>query len=184
MLRQQINEHLESVIGETIWSAVEGPQGDYVLSLELGARRPRSMRLANPRLSFLKSTYEGEYGFLIECPWRIDAPDRVVVSYLGVLGQKDPPPADRIDVLEGLTVMGIHAEPPVWDLTVRLSEGYVLRCFSAEVDVGRKRGNWSLWSPEGPLQIGPAGRVKDIQASDRRADLRRRLQAVEDEDDA
>ena len=51
----------------------------------MGEREPRSARLANPRLSFLQRTYEGSVGFLIECPWRLDGPERPICSNLSVL---------------------------------------------------------------------------------------------------
>lgn len=184
-VRAQIIDHLSKMVGVPVWSAIAGPRGDYVLSLELGGKIRRSMRLANPKLSFLQRTYEGEYGLLVECPWRLDGPHGVVTSCLGLIGRKDPPLSDELGEIEDSVIEAIDVIPPAWDLTVHLSGGYVLRCLSAEVDVARIRNNWSFWSPEGPLTIGPRGRVLEAAGGNVDPIRKRMLEILEsgDEDD-
>ena len=176
---QEVIDRVRSCIGATIWSAIAGPQGDYVLSLEAGPRQRRSMRLANPRLSFVQRTYEGAYGFLIECPWRLHGPRGVIVSHLGLLGREDPPFSDRIGEMEDRLIEAVELEPPMFDLTIRLSGGLVLCGLSSEVDVRKQRNNWQFWSPRGPVTIGPAGRIGEKPHPD---DDRHGLHAVDEDD--
>ena len=179
--REFVEERLAPIVGQRIWSAIAGPQGDYVLSLEVGEQVPRSMRLANPRLSFLKRSFEGEFGFLFECPWRLDGPDRVLVSYLGLIGRRDPPLSDDIRELNDRVIERVEVIGPGWDLALHLADGAVLRAFSAEVDVRRKRNNWAFWSPEGPLTVRPGGRIAEREAPSRQERMRRRLEALPDD---
>jgi len=150
---------IRTVVGQPLWSAIAGPQDDYVLALDLGARVRRSMRLANRDLSFVQRTYEGEYALLVECPWRVDGPERVLVSCYGLLGRKDPPISDRIGELEDRVVESVALAAPGWDLVLGLSGGVALRCFAAEVNARGKRNNWAFWGPGGAVTIGPGSRI-------------------------
>ncbi len=179
-----LRSRLETLLGQPVWSAVAGPRGDWVLSLELGEQSRRSMRLANPRLGFLKQTYEGSHGLLVECPWRLDAEDRVITcafDYLDV----DRPPGSRLGELEEQTVEAVEVRGPAADLELRLSGGLWLRSFSAEGNLRGKRANWSLWTPDGAVVVGPRGRVEGGDAPEPEPPtlrLRQRLRALEDED--
>lgn len=179
----RILELLEGAVGQTLWSAVTGPRGNYVLSLELGAQQRRSMRLANPRLSFLKRTFEGSHSFLIECPWRVDAPDRVLVSAFDAFS-KDAPPIHEIGELTDRVVEAVEVNPPAWDLVLRLSGGAVLRCFAVEVSRRPERNNWAYWSPEGPVVIGPSGIVHEQTRAQAEEGFRKHLRALEGDEPA
>jgi hypothetical protein len=201
--RAVLEKGLAAAAGEVIWSAIAGPRGDYVLSLQLGERQIRSARLASPRLSFLQRSYEGSIGFLIECPWRLDGPDGVLLSYLSLLQRVEPPDSDDVPELIDLQIESFSLERPPWDLALYFNEGRVLRCFCAEVlprfepairpqsvadkEKRRKpkpppRNNWSFWSPEQVFVIGPSGRFLSPEPQPETA-LRQRLRGVEDLDD-
>lgn len=172
---------VQSLVGQPIWSANAGPRDDYVLSLEIGDQQRRSLRLSNPRLSFLKRTYEGSHGVLVECPWRVDGPTGVWVSCFGVLEKKDPLPAETVAALEGRTIVGAEVRAPAWDLDLALSGGVTLRLFSLEVSARTGRDNWSIWWPEGSLRVGPYGHVAAPPPGDGPRDrLRKRLAALPD----
>lgn len=160
---------VQALIGQPCWSAMGSTRTDWVVVLDCGERRRRSMRLSNPRLSFLQRTFEGEYSLLIECVWRIDGPGAVVASCFdsnqpGGLRQRG------LAQLEGRVVEDVTIAHVGWDLTVHFTGGYVLRCLSTEVEPDRKRCNWSMWSPGGLVTAGPRGLLQ-IESS-RDAELR------------
>ena len=181
--RDRILSVVGGVVGQPLWSAIGGPRGDYVLALELGPQRRRSMRLANPRLTFLQRTFEGDYSFLIECPWRLEDEDGVVTSCLSMLGRRDPPTTDEFGELYDREVVRVDARPPAWDLDIELSGGMVLRCFSAEVNNRSPRNNWAYWSPSGLITVGPKGEIKEQTRAAAEEAFRRAARVVDDPDE-
>jgi hypothetical protein len=171
------------VIGRSCWSAMSSQRTDWVIVLDLGQKHRRTMRLANPRLSFLQRTFEGEYSFLIECAWRLDGPDGVVAS---CFDENHPggPMQKGLSALEGRAVEDVSVVNTALDLTITFAHGFVLRCLSTEVDPKRKRNNWSLWSPNGLVTIGPSGRLvieTSAEAEQRHRALKRSLAQEEDD---
>ena len=173
-----------------------------MLSLQLGRQERRSARLANPRLSFLQRTYEGSIGFLIECPWRLDAPDGISLSYLSCMDSETRPILAEVPDLAGLEIESFSLDERALDLDLHFRGGYRLRCFCAEVTArseltprahsidsretrqrisSRVRNNWSFWSPAGAVVIGPSGQVvhNDEAPLDK---MRRRLREIMDDD--
>jgi hypothetical protein len=158
-LPERVLEALKEVGGQPCWSAMASHRTDYVVVLDCGAKHRRSMRLANPRLSFLQRTYEGEFSFLIECTWRIDGPRGVVASCF----DSNEPGGLMLKALaeiEGRTIEEARFENAGCDLTIRFEGGFELRCLSTETDPRRRRNNWSYWSPRGLVTVGPRGMLK------------------------
>lgn len=144
--------------------------------LDLGERLRRSLRLANPILSFQQRTFEGSHGLIVEGCWRLDGPHRVIVSCLDVRA-----PTDRIraglEELEGRTLLEARAEPPGHDLVLRFDGGFSFRAFVLEplpppaisVPEGERppppppppRPAWTVWTPSGTVIVGPHGRLGD-----------------------
>jgi hypothetical protein len=172
---------LEGIVGLPLWSAVTGPRGNYVLSLELGEQQRRTVRLANPKLSFVKRTFEGTHSLLVECPWRVEAPDRILVSCFEAFA-KDAPPIHEVGELIDRVVESVETGPPAWDLTLRLSGDVTLRCFSIEIARKPERNNWAYWSPEGPVVAGPAGRVIEQSRAAAEESLKKQLRLLEGEE--
>ncbi|MCK6544906.1 hypothetical protein L6R52_03500 [Myxococcota bacterium] len=170
------------VIGKACWSVMASERTDYVIVLDLGEKIRRSLRLANPRLSFLQRTYEGEYSFLVECTWRLDGPRGVAVSCWDPNGLGGTM-MGGLSELEGRTVTDVAVDHAGFDLTLHFDEGWTLRCLSTETDLKHKRGNWSFWAPDGLVSIGPRGKVETAshaEAHGRLLALKRKL--AEDED--
>ena len=176
---------LQTVVGETIWSAIVGGTNDYVLSLQMGEREPRSARLANPRLSFLQRTYEGSVGFLIECPWRLDGPERPICSNLSVLDRDVRSLEEFGWLFMDLTVESFEFDRRAGDLQLHFASGDRLSIFAAEVQAPRttrpksgladrgvrqrrrqssRRNNWSFWSPLGGFEIAKSGEIRGENA--------------------
>jgi hypothetical protein len=166
-MRDRWRTLLEHAVGQGIWSAVSGPQGNYVLSLEIGEKRRRATRLGNPKLSFVKRTFEGSHSLLVECPWRIDGRGGVLRSSFEAF-ERDANPVAEIGELIDHTVEGVELILPGGDLILSLSEGTILRCFALEVRRRPLRRNWTYWCPEGSLSAGPAGRLMEGGAADPR----------------
>lgn len=140
--------------GLPCFSTIVGDDVDYALVLDLGERRRRSLRLANPRLSFLQRTYEGAAGLLLECPWRIDGPDRVIASCFEPRGAKERGASAVADLVDR-TVESARARAPGYDLELKLSGGWTLRAFALERSERPRRDNWSVWTPDGSVVVGP-----------------------------
>lgn len=188
---------LDQVVGESLWSAITPSAGEYVAALDLGEQCRRSMRLANPRLSFLQRTYEGSFNFLIECPWRLEGPDGVITSYLSLITPKtdseghlrrptkahvagggsdvDLPDSDSppLDALVDSVVEAVTLTPGTWDLRIEVSGGLALQCFCAEVGHEQIRNNWAFWSPTGLITVGPKSVLIEQTRSQAEAAFRR-----------
>lgn len=178
---EQVRALVQGVIGKECWSIMASERTDFVIVLELGEKVRRELRLANPRLSFLQRTHEGEYSFLVECTWRLDGPGGVAVSCWDPNGLGGTM-MGGLSELEGRRVTGVAVDHAGLDLTLTFEEGWVLRCLSTETDLKHKRGNWSFWAPEGLVSVGPRGRVdtaSQAEATGRLLALKRKL--AEDE---
>lgn len=171
---------LSRLEGARCFSTLVGEGDDYALVLHLGERQRRSLRLANPHLSFLQRTYEGSMGFLVECPWRVEFPEGVAATCFD--GRSEGQPGrEALAEFEDRTVEHVEAEAPGYDLVVRFSGGWVLRAFALETDrpsapppaeaeqaqarrrispppaKAWRRLNWSVWTPEGTWVVGARG---------------------------
>ena len=178
-MEERVKDLLDRVSGEQCWSVIVGSDADFPFVLHLGEKLRRSLRLANPRLSFLQRTYEGSISLLVECAWRLDGPDRVIASCW------DPPEVRR-EALENVVdqaVTVVRAEPPGYDLQVAFESGYALRCLSVETDVERPRDNWHLYTPEALLRVGPRGRPEIRTTEEAKVAFRRLRLSVMGESD-
>ncbi|MEQ9499745.1 MAG: hypothetical protein RIT81_22895 [Deltaproteobacteria bacterium] len=156
---QKLEALVKSLVGQPCWSAVAGDADDYALVLDFGEKHRRSLRLANPELTFLQRTYEGSHSLLVECPWRIDAPFGVAVSCFDAR-REDGKAKDALDQLLGREVVAVDATWPGFDLTLRLTDGWAVRVFCIEVDEKSGRKNWHCWTPGGLVVVGPRSRVE------------------------
>jgi hypothetical protein len=90
---------------------------------------------------------EGELGILIRCPWRLDAPDRVLAV------SADPRGLERC---LGARVRGFELAAPAYDLTVAF-DGAILRAFADRPpDDGL---NYCISSASAMLTVWHAGRL-------------------------
>lgn len=175
---------VESLEGQPCFSTIVGEGDDYALVLDIGAKRRRSLRLANPRLSFLQRTFEGDCGLLVECPWRIEDEAQVIASCFDPRTPGGRGAAAVADLAERV-VESVRTEPPGWDLTVRLSGGWTLRGFAIEPTARPRHepeasaqsspasstcapqgpapragaSNWAVWTPHGSLVVGPSSQL-------------------------
>jgi hypothetical protein len=144
---------LDALVGEPIFNALAGDGTDYGLVLDVGAPLRRSLRLANPKLSFLQRTFEGQAGLLLECPWRIEGPGGVAATCFDPRGPGQVG-TQAVAELVGREVQAAGAEGPGYDLVLALAEGWSLRAFAVQTG-----DNWSVWGPSGSVQVGPRSRL-------------------------
>jgi len=180
---------LSQLVGAECFSSIVGEAEDYAVVLHIGERQRRSLRLANPRLSFLQRTYEGSMGFLVECPWRIEHPDGVAATCFDPRGEAQAG-TQAVEALVGQTVQHVEVLDPGYDLVLRMSQGWVLRAFCLETDrvaapppkeaeqaaarrfvppppaKSARRRNWSVWTPEGTWVVGPRGGLEPEPAEE------------------
>jgi hypothetical protein len=145
--------------GKACWSAIgAGAAGTNVL-LELGDRVPLRTPSVNPRLSSLQRTYEGEFGLFVECAWRLEAHNQVIVGS-GDDSGSDGPISTTLTVIVGRSVISaVVAEGPP-DLTLSFTDGLVLKLFC---DQGSEEGGWDNYSlrvGDMIVVVGAQGRVR------------------------
>jgi hypothetical protein len=168
---EDVRALVRDAAGKECWSVLATESGDDALVIDLGEKQRRSLRLANPHLSFVQRTYEGEFSFLIECVWRLDGSEGVIVTSLdedrahGVRTRK-------MKVLEGRSLKDAVVENEGYDLTLVFDGGYYLRCFAALA--AKRRINWSFASPSVRVSIHPFGRP-EIES---RKTMEKRLEAL------
>lgn len=168
----ELEAALADLPGKRCFSAISGDGVEFAFILHLGERQRRSLRLANPRLSFLQRTFEGSHTLLVECTWRVDGPEGVVASCL----DEAKPAGPRDAALEELTdriVERVDVAAPGLDLTVRFEGGYSLLCFCTEVDERHDRSNWTYAWPGGLATVGPRSRLLLETTAEREAKLKR-----------
>jgi len=172
-------EIAQALCDQPVWSAVVGPLGQYALSLELGEQQRRPVRLANPRLSFVKRTFEGAFGLLVECPWRIDAEHGVVASAFDVFDPDEAVVGEHA-AFDGATVRRVHLDVRTGDLMLALSNDLTLRCLVLETQKrSPERINWSLSTPDVVLTAGPSGRLVVRSRAEAEGAFRRMIRALD-----
>jgi hypothetical protein len=161
-VRAEALAFLEQLVGQRCWSALGGGRG-WALSLELGGRRRRSLRLSNPGLSFLQRTHEGTHGLLLLCPWRLDGPDGFVTSGLDPSG-----PGGGLDAglgrLLDRAVEAVALGPGRADLEVRFEGGLALRALAVLADPRRGGEDWACFTPGGRLEARARGALAVVPA--------------------
>lgn len=146
------------LIGRRCFAAIGGRDVEFAFILHIGEQEKRSLRLSNPRLSFLERTFEGSHTLLVECTWRIDGPEGVCASCLDAakpVGPRDDALAELVD----RAIERVSVEAPGFDLALAFEGGYTLRVFASEVDEKAKRSNWIYAYPGGRAICGPRSRV-------------------------
>ena len=176
-MEERVNECLRALVEEPCWSAIAGSTTDYAFVLHFGEKQRRSLRLANPHLSFLQRTYEGTYSLLIQCVWRVDAPGGVVASCWDERDQR----MAALDRFVDRTVSSVQAITPGYDLTLVFDDGTALRTLSVENDLQRGRDDWNLHGPDTHVRVGPGARPQVRTAAEARAAFQRiRLALLEE----
>lgn len=179
---EQTRAWLDSAVGLPVWSAIAGSGQNYSLSLEIGERARRPVRLSNPSLSFVKRTFEGSHSLVIDCPWRLLEADRLVWSAFAAF---DPRSGfgGELAALNNRTIEAIEVLAPLADLVVRFSGDLVLTAFALETRAKPPRSNWTYSCPSGTVLVGASCRPTATPRALLEREARRRLIAVSGDED-
>lgn len=177
----ELEDALADLVAKRCFSAISGAGVEFAFILHLGDRQRRSLRLANPRLSFLQRTFEGSHTLLVECTWRVDGPEGVIASCLDEAKPAGPRDA-ALEELADRVVERVEVAAPGLDLTVRFEGGYTLLCFCTEVDEKQKRSNWTYAWPGGLATVGPRSRLLLETVAEREAKLGRLVELPPEEE--
>ena len=161
VLSPRVEALLAPLVGQPCLGVLHSARPDWAFVLDLGARRRRTLRLANPRLSFLQRTHEGSHGLVVETTWRLQSADEVLASCFDEPPAQDPagPAPSPLERLVDRRVERAEAQGPGWDLRLSFEGGLELVVFSTETHDRTRRGNWSAWSPAGLVSVEAWSRV-------------------------
>jgi len=134
-LIDQFIEIMAGLVGQTCWSVQVSGIGSLA-NLHFGEKikRPKPMIHQDFRISMEERAYHGEYIlYLEECPWRLDGPDGVLVTWMD---SADPGGRiyEKLPLLKEHTVQNTEVFTPGLDLAVHFDGGYTLRIFPDQVD--------------------------------------------------
>lgn len=156
-----IGETLRRAVGSVCFNVLVGAEEDQSLVLDLGERRQRSLRLANRALTFEQRTFEGAFGVLVECMWRLDGPTGMMAVRFGSTLTDLSPSEHPLKILESRPLLGVEALHCGRELSLSFEGDYVVHVFSTAIDARvHRRVNWSFWHPEGSLTVLSGGRVE------------------------
>lgn len=144
------------LLGLECWGAFLLPSSP-VLHLALGDKIPDTSRGAHKLLP--EDRFTPEYALMVECPWRLDLPNRVVTGWMDYTDGYDSPMAIGIERLYGKRIIRSAVTRPAMDLTLRFQGNYSLRIFSSTSLCHEEQDAWSLFHHRDGLlvSIGPRG---------------------------
>ena len=124
---------LGAIGGSRCWGVAAGPTTGSVLNLHMGRQIPRQQPIPNPHLPEALRLYDGEFGLLVECAWRIETDDRIACSWLE--SEEDVGIRDTaISLMTDQAVLSVNAQLPFMDLVVRFSNAHTLKLFCDQTE--------------------------------------------------
>lgn len=123
-----LDSALDSLLSKPCWLITGGSGAGSALAFHFGDRVPRTQWLTNPTLTVEARQFEGEAILYVECPWRIESPAGVIVSWLDAQegGHEIMNPVRKI---EGEKVARHQRLSPANDLILEFAGGHLLRVF-------------------------------------------------------
>ena len=154
----QLKERVVLLRGKRCWSVVAGYSNGSQIKLEFGERVPRRMPVRNPFLAQDQRDYEGEFDLFVECAWRLEQNQTVVCGSTDN-GRRDGPIVTGLSRLTDKTVLDVALAEPVPDLTIRLTDDFVLRLFCDQTNLEEGWDNYSFRSGDTIFAVGPRGTI-------------------------
>jgi hypothetical protein len=146
---------LQEMVGHDCWGVIAGKSS--VVGLHIGPKLKRAQPVQNPLLSAELREYDGQYGIMIMCAWRLDTPTEVVA------GSGDPaaggPTSTGLDRITGKRITAIAIAPPAMDLVVSFEGDLTLKVFCDGTDVADDSDNILVFSPSGAHGVGARGAI-------------------------
>lgn len=150
MEERTVNEIRAALLGRRCWNVACGGCVGASFQLALGGKVRRERLLRNPTVSEEYRRFEGEFGLMVWCTWRLENGKGPMTSWEDESPQRD----EALRGLVGKTVSRVRVQPG-WDLQVVFSGGAKLSVFPDHV--GQSAifdGNWEVWSPQRVYAVG------------------------------
>jgi hypothetical protein len=152
----EINAAAQGLVGRRCWGMVGGSGTGSNISLEFGNKIKRSKPLLNRNLTDDLRYFQGEYGFFVECSWRVEDANLIIC------GSK----SSGEDISFGLNklineeVESIEILEVSFDLILRFTNKFALKIFCDEVDVEENIDNYTLSSPSLNYIVGCKSKMR------------------------
>lgn len=150
-------EALSALVGEECWGVVGGEGTGSIISLNIGARTPRSIPLKNPHLSDLVRQNESAYTLMIYCPWRVDSMSKVV-SGSHMSNANNGPMVRGYGSICGQAIKAVICSGPAFDLRLDFENGHslMIHCSAFGMDEDEC---YMFGTPQGWFTVGLDGRL-------------------------
>lgn len=137
---------LLGLVGKRCWGIAAGANTGSVIDLHFGAKVPRRCSVPNPTLPADLRDFGGEFGLLVECAWRLDAPEGIVCGWIESASGRDPMNAGLRRIM-GQTVQQVSVVPPAWDLSLHFENTLILRVFCDRTASASGDDNYTFFTP-------------------------------------
>lgn len=129
-----------SLLGRKCWYVSCGRGVGHTFQLALGGKVPRALKLKNKEHSEEYRRFEGEYGLMVWCAWRLD----------GVITSSDTKAKLAYSDLKRLTGKIIRkVVVDNWNLRLDFTGGLSLSVFANNIgEDANFDGNWEVWTPK------------------------------------
>ncbi len=144
-----VNEVRAALLGRRCWNVACGGASGSTFQLALGRKIPRRIALRNPKASDEYRRFEGEFGLMVWCSWRLEGPAGPITSS----EDESSGLVDGLRRLVGRTVVRTVASEG-WNLQLAFSGGLLLSVFPDHVGREWTLGNWELRTPEREYAVG------------------------------
>jgi hypothetical protein len=152
-----LNEFLGPATGSLCWYVSVGGVTLPSFHLILGEKIRRVKSLNNPAQSEEFQQFEGEFSFLVWCPWRLEQLDTIIATSDGT----DAEIVNGLERLVGQAILKAYVEPPAWDLLLELSQGFRLKVFCEYFGENPSwDGNWEANIKMSTVYVGPGTKVE------------------------
>jgi len=167
--RSAVQHACDRLVGECCWLVSAGAGTGSVLNLGFGRKLRRSVPLTNPKLPQEARENDAEYSLFIESVWRLDQGDRVVCGAWDD-NRADGPMLRGLARLSGRTVVAVRARQPGLDLELDFENGLRLTVFCDRVNEDEGDDNYSVFTTEEVLTVGPRSALRSEPAIERQSD--------------
>ena len=92
----ELRSKFDELIGVPCWGAACGVGTGSRLELLLGAQIERDRPVRNSHLSHDVRNFEGEFGLFVECAWRVERANSIIVGGSSDSNEEDGPMGGRL----------------------------------------------------------------------------------------
>ncbi len=156
-----VREVLDGMTGEICWSIKAGKGTGTHVSVDVGAKVRRRMRIPNPSLTAEQREFKGECGFIVYSAWRLDGLEEVVGG-CWESNEKDGPMLTTLAQLVGRRIEGYELRGPALDLDLHLEGGLIFRIFCDQTDLEEDQNSYSVWKQLKLVSVGPRTKIETM----------------------